>query len=155
MLVFAVCIETFSQSYSIDHPKIERKKIHLRINFRKIFIGDKVARQQRKDARKESRKQRKEEKQYQKSIKKYQKTLNKPDYIHTNKDAYKNMKKTKRAQDRQAKGKHRDPWIKRLFYPEREREKKKLSKEDRQRIRDPFFKRIFKGTPKRKRRNRK
>jgi hypothetical protein len=140
----------YSQSYNIDNK--QKKKVHVHISFRKIFIGDKAHRTVKKAERKEEKKIRKSEKYEQKAIKKYQKKANKPDYAHTNKDAYKNMKKHKRTQNRLFADKGEHSLIKRIFTKEHERKKAKLSKADKKRIKDPLLKKIFKPKKKNKKR---
>ncbi|MFH2144284.1 MAG: hypothetical protein ABIJ97_17790 [Bacteroidota bacterium] len=150
LLIFLIGINSYnySQSYSIDNK--QKKKVHVHISLRKIFVRDKVGRTIRKTEKKEQKKIRISEKFDRKAIKKYQKRNNKPDYVHTDKNAYKRMKKTKRTQNRLFNNDGREPLVKRIFRKDHDRKKAKLSKEDRKRVKDPFLKKIFKPKKKNK-----
>ncbi len=139
--------------YSVDKQLQNRNSF-----FRKLFASKEVKKKRKEDRiakkikRKEDKILKKKGKVERRRIKKYQKTRNEPDYLHTKKDAYKTMKKTKRAQKRQFKGNNRDSWVKRIFQKKHKRNKVKRDKEDRERqFKEPFFKKLFK----RKKRKRK
>lgn len=140
--------ECGAQSYSVD--KKQKKRPHIHISLRKIFIGDKQARVVRKTERKDAKKRKKSDRLDQKAAKRYQKTRNKPDYMHTDKDAYKKMKKTKRQQKRLFKNKERDPWVKRIFQKKHKTDKVKRDRKDREKVRDPILKRIFRNNKRRR-----
>ncbi len=142
-----------TSSYSIEKKLKNRNSF-----FRRLFAKDKSLREKRREERKQRRLDRKESKarkkagkKERKAVKKYQKSRNKPDYMHTDKSAYKKMKKTKRTQKRQSKDKYREPWIKRIFNKKHKTDKPKRDKAERsRRYKEPFYKRIFKNTKKRR-----